>query len=114
MKTRNKNKKNINIKKNKTFWNSFAMSYEVSPPSKRYLHERKFTAISISKNKYAIIVNRLVNCIFPDCQHKVRICKRYFIMNNIWQESFPRIDYVNKILHNFFKDLPGNIPYICK
>ncbi len=114
MKTRNKNKKNINIKKNKTFWNSFVMSYEVSPPSKRNLHERKFNVISISENKNAITVNRLVKCTFPDCQHKVRICKRYFIMNNIVHESFPKIDYDNKTLDNFFKDLPGNIPYICK
>ena len=115
-KTRNENKKNVNIKKNnkRTFGDSCVVSYEVFPPTKRNIHERKFNINSISGNKYTVTVKKLVNCSCPDCQYRVRRCKHiYFVMNNILHEPYPRIYYDNRTLDNLFKYLPGNIPHIC-
>ena len=73
------NKKNVNKKENKqiTFGDSCVLSYEVFPPNKRNLHERKFNVNSISGNKYTVTVNKLVNCTCPDCQHRIRRCICY-------------------------------------
>ncbi len=111
------NKKSQNKSNNKaiTFGDSCVVSYEVFPANKDNVHERKFIVNSISGNKYTVIVNRLVNCTCPDCQHRNRRCKHInFIMNNILHEPYPRIYYENKVLDNLFKYLPGNIPHICK
>ena len=110
------NKKNTN-KKNKelTFGDSCIMSYEVFPPSKDNIHERKFNVNSTSGNKFTITINRLVDCSCPDCQYRARRCKHInFIMDNILHEKFPRIYYDNKALDDLFKYLPGNIPHVCK
>ena len=107
------NKKNSNIKQ--TFGNSCVLSYEVYPPNKSNLHERKFGINSISGNKYIVTVNRLVDCTCPDCQNRVRRCKHInFIMNEILHEKYPRIYYDNKSLDYLFKNLPGSIQHSCK
>ena len=98
-----------------TFGNTCILSYEVFPPSKENIHERKFKVKSISGNIYTISVNSLVNCTCPDCQYRVRRCKHInFIMDKILHEKYPKIYYDNKSLDNLFKYLPGNIPHICK
>ena len=117
VKTTKSNKKNANNKNNKplTFGNSCITSYEVLPPSKNNIHERKFNVNSVSGNKYTITVNRLIDCTCPDCQYRVRRCKHInFIMNKILHEAYPSIYYDNKALDNLFRHLPGNIPHICK
>ena len=116
VKTIKDNKKNSNIKNNNktTFGDSCVLSYEVFPPNKRRIHERKFIINSISGNKYTVTINKLVNCTCPDCQHRIRRCKHInFVMYNILHEAFPRIYYDNKTLDNLFKYLPGNLPHIC-
>ena len=107
------NKNNSNIKK--TIGNSCVLSYEVFPPNKSNLYERKFGINSISGNKYIVTVNRLVDCTCPDCQNRVRRCKHInFIMNEILHEKYPRIYYDNKSLDYLFKNLPGSIQHSCK
>ena len=107
------NKKND--KNNNTFGNSCVLSYEIYPPNKLKLHERKFGINSISGKKYIVTVNRLVNCTCPDCQNRVRRCKHInFIMNEILHEKYPRIYYDDKALDHLFKYLPGNIPHKCQ
>ena len=107
------NKNNSNIKK--TFGSSCILNYEVFPPNKNNLHERKFGINSISGNKYTVTVNRLVDCTCPDCQYRVRRCKHInFIMNEILHEKYPRIYYDDKSLDYLFKHLPGSIQHSCK
>ena len=117
VKTSKISKKSV-VKKNNnklTFGDSCIMSYEVFPPSKKNIHERKFNVNSISGNKYTVTINKLVDCTYPDCQYRVRRCKHInFIMKNLLHEAFPRIYYDNKALDNLFKYLPGNIPHLYK
>ena len=111
--TKVQNKKNI--KTQNTFGDSCVVSYEVFPPSKKNLYERKFRVNSTSGNKYTITVNRLVDCTCPDCRNRVRRCKHInFIMKELLHEKYPKIYYDDKSLDNLFKYLPGNINHISK
>ena len=102
----------INENKKITFGYSSIMSYEVFPPKKDKIHERKFDVNTTSGNKYTVTINKLVNCTCPDCQNRVRRCKHIdFIMNEILHEKYPRIYYSNRTLDYLFKYLPGNIPH---
>ena len=105
----------INENKKITFGYSSIMSYEVFPPKKDKIHERKFDVNTTSGNKYTVTINKLVNCTCPDFQNGASRCKHIcFIMDNVLHESFPRIYYNNKALDHLFKYLPGNIPHVCK
>ena len=107
--------KSINTNNNanrSTFRGSCIISYEVFPPSKDNIHQRKFNVSSISGNKYIVTVNNFVSCTCPYYYFRGKRCKHIdFIMNNILRENFPRLYYNNKVLEHLFRFLPGNIPH---
>ena len=88
----------INENKKITFGYSSIMSYEVFPPKKDKIHERKFDVNTTSGNKYTVTINKLVNCTCPDFQRGASRCKHIcFIMDNVLHESFQEFIIIIKL-----------------